>query len=357
MLFRWLLNKCFPRTAGAPAVAPAPTPAAPVARPSAPVFTPKQWAMPAALEGFARREAFELPADALQALTERVAHLPRPPQDGQRFLSEDFLQRATATQLAEAILQHPHVAARLLAQVNAPLYGLSRPVSDVSSAIVFLGLDTVRTVAVQCLLEDALRPADARLRPLFDRWWRSSSLAGQLCLQLGRHVGVSDPGGMVTLAVLSFVGHMAALSLREPADTLRDGALDFLERTRAEQEALGLCAGELGCLMMAQWQMPAAIVEQVRAIDRVLVMPPHEMTPEQGLRTALTYYCARVAERFVSGQWDRVEQAMIGELEGAEFYHLQTHFMRQPRLAQLAADFQTPEWQASFDALLQRARA
>lgn len=356
MLFRWLLGKWLKRAGGTapPATNPPPT-AATRGAPPAPAFTPKQWAMPPGLVGFQRTEAFELPLDALQALTQRLAHIPRPPPDSEQLLSESFLHHASADQLADAILKHPHLAARLLAMVNSPFYGLPRPVSDVPAAITYLGLDTVRAAAVQCLLADALRPADPRLAPLFDRWWRASSLAGQLCLRLGKQVGVSDPGGMVTLAVLSFVGHMAALALRDPQHTLRDSALDFLDRTRAEQADLGLCAGELGCLMMAEWHMPASIVEQVRAIDRILVMAPRQMTPEQGLRTALTYYCARVAERYASGQWSEPTEAVPGALDGAEFYHLQTHFMLQPRMAQLAADFQTPAWQADFAALVARA--
>ncbi len=366
MLFKWLLGKWFKRqtdlvgpgsATSQVSSAPSGGAAAAAAASAKPKFTPKQWAIPPALAGFQRQEVFDLPVDQVAALKLRVAQLPRPPQDIEQLLSESFLQGASGDQLAEAILKHPHLAARLLALVNSPFYGLARPVIDVPSAIVYLGLDTVRAVAVQCLLEDALRPTDPDLALLFDRWWRASSLASQWVLKLGKHVGVTDPGGLVTLAVLSFVGHMAALTLRDPKDTLRDSALDFLDRTRSEQEALGLCAGELGCLMMAEWNMPVSIVEQVRSIDRILVMQPRNLSPEQGLRVALTYYCARAAERFASGQWDRLEQAVPGELEGAEFFHLQTHFMLQPRLAQLAVDIQQPPLQPALTELIERAKA
>ena len=363
MLFQWLLGKWLKRQTGlVGAGSSMPTASSALRGPTTapgvkPKFTPKQWAIPPALAGFQRREVFDLPVDQVAALRQRVAQLPRPPQDIEQLLSEAFLQGANAEQLAEAILKHPHLAARLLALVNSPFYGLARPVSDVPSAIVYLGLDTVRAVAVQCLLEDALRPTDPDLALLFDRWWRASSLASQWVLKLGKHVGVTDPGGLVTLAVLSFVGHMAALTLRDPKDTLRDSALDFLDRTRAEQADLGLCAGELGCLMMAEWNMPASIVEQVRSIDRILVMPPRDLSPEQGLRISLTYYCARAAERFASGQWGDLAQAVPGELEGAEFFHLQTHFMLQPRLAQLAVDVQQAPLQQALNDLIARTRS
>lgn len=308
----------------------------------APPLVPTQWAMPEALAVFQRREEFELPTEARQALLARLRHIPKPPEAAHRLLSEAYVHWATAETLAADILSEPQLAAQVLAAVNAPFYGLAKPVSSVQQAITYLGLDTVRALCVRCLLSDALAPADPRLQPLFDQWWRASAMAGQLCLWLGQRTGVPDPGSMVTVAVLSFVGHLAALSLREPQDTLRDGALDFLQRTQHEQADLGLAAGELGCLLLSEWGMPASIVEEVRQIDRVLTTPPKQLDPQRGMRLALTYYCIRVAEKLASGTWQGLEPAVPEVLRGPEFFHVQTHFMIHPRLRTLAVDFRDP---------------
>jgi HD-like signal output (HDOD) protein len=336
-------------------IRPTATPAS--APPLATPVIPTRWEIPPELQAFRRVEGFELSVEAQRALVDRLVRIPRPSDSAQKLLSVEFLEQATAEVLAEHILAEPHVAARVLATVNSPFYGMPKPVTSVQQAILLLGLDTVRSIAVQCLMSEALRPSDERLKPVFDRWWHASALAGQLCLKLGQRTGVPDPGSMVTLAVLSFLGHMAALSLLPPEQTLENASLGFLERTRREQQALGLCAGELGCLLMNEWHMPPTIVEDVRAIDRVLTTPPKQLDPQRGLRMAMSYYCARLAEKLASGEWVDLQAAAPEMLEGPEFFHLQTHFMIHPRMTQLAHDFRDPRFVAEVADMVRAVRA
>lgn len=323
----------------APRQASSTAPAAPLPKAA---IVPTRWAIPDELVQFQRKEAFELSSDERRALAARLVRIPRPPQGVQKLLSPEFLERVSAEALSELILAEPHLAGKVLVTVNSPFHGLKKPVTSVEQGINLLGLNTVRSICLQCLMSESLRPSDPRLKSVFDRWWHASAIGSQLCLKLGQRVGVSDPGSMATLVVLSFLGHMVALSLSSPEATLRNAALGFLERTRLEQEELGLCAGELGCLMMSEWDMPPAIVQDVREIDRVLTTAPKQLDAERGLRLALSYYCARVAEKLASGEWTDLEPAIPETLQGAEFYHLQTHFMIRPRMTELAIDFRDP---------------
>ncbi len=318
---------------------------------------PTRWEIPDELAQFKRRDAFELSGDERRALISRLVRIPKPPQGLQKLLSPAFLEQVTPQALSDLILAEPHLAAKVLATVNSPFHGLQKPVTSLEQAITLLGLNTVRSICLQCLMSESLRPSDPRLKPIFDRWWHASAIGSQLCLNLGQRVGVPDPGSMVTLVVLSFLGHMVALSLLPPEATLRNAALGFLERTRLEQEELGLCAGELGCLLMSEWGMPPAIVEEVRVIDRILTTAPKQLDVQQGVRMALSYYCARVGEKLASGEWTDLEPAIPEALQGAEFYHLQTHFMIRPRMTQLAIDFRDPGFVTEVADMLSAVRA
>lgn len=318
---------------------------------------PTRWNLPEELAAFQRVDAFELSAQDLQELQARLRQMPKPPQGMERMLSADFLAHATADTLSELILAEPHVAAKVLAMVNSPFYGLPKPVASVSQGIALLGVDTVRGICLQYLLSESLRPADPRLASAFDHWWHASAIASHLCLKLGQRVGVADPGSTVTLVVLSFLGHMATLSLLPLEDARRHTSLGLLDRTRLEQARLGLCAGELGCLLMTEWDMPATIVEDVRQIDRVLTTAPKQLDAEQGLRTALSYYCARMGEKLASGEWSDLEPAVPEALTGADFFHLQTHFMIRPRMTQLAVDFREPAFVQEVARMVREVRA
>lgn len=333
------------------------TDAAPSAASPAITVIPTRWDLPPELAGFRRVEAFELDDAVLDGLRQRMRRIPRPPQGLNQLLSPAFLEQASTEALAELILAEPQLAAKVLATVNSPFYGLARPVASVAQAVQFLGLNTVRSISVQCLVNEGLKPADRRLQPVFDRWWHASAIASHLSLKIGQRVGVPDAGAMVTLVVLSFLGHMVALSLLPVEQTLDNASVGFLERSRREQQALGLCAGELGCLLLGDWNMPASIVEDVRAIDRVLTTPPKSLDEPRGLSFALAYYCARVGEKLASGEWPGLEPAIPEALSGPEFFHLQTHFMIRPQMARLAADFREPAFVDEIAAMVRAVKA
>ncbi len=66
---------------------------------------------------------------------------------------------------------------------------------------------------------------------------------------------------------------------------------------------MSLSAGEVGGLLMNAWGLPEALVNDVRAIDRVLVTP-HRANDTVANRPAsrVSYLCARLGERLATGQ-------------------------------------------------------
>lgn len=326
--------------------------AMPAQAPVREIVVPARWAMPPELAGFRRTEFFELEPVRQDAIRARLRDIPRPPATVSRLLSDAFVEQASADALAAEILTEPHVAAQVLATVNSALYGLPQPVASVRDAITYLGIDTVRAVCLRCLIAPTLAPSDARLRGLYDTSARASAIAAQLCETLGRRVGVEDTGAMVTAAVMSFLGHMVALGQRPVEDLLADQHADFLARTGHEQAQIGLSAGELGCVLLEEWQMPALIVEDVRQIDRIVHTPPKDVSPQKATRYALTYYGVRVAEKLASGAWADLASAVPEQLLGPEFFHVQTHFMVDARLKRLAIELRDPELVARIGRML-----
>lgn len=318
---------------------------------SSPVV-PTQWVMPETLARFRRVETFELPVSQLEMLRTRLLALPRPQSAALKLLSSDFLESASAEALANEILREPHLAAQVMATVNSPFYGMSQPVASVQEAITYLGRDTVRSVALRCLVGTALVPTDKRLLDQYDTHTRASRLAAQLCQILTKRIGLTDSGAMVTAAVLSYVGHMAMLAMRTPEHVLQDASIDFLARSQREQDEIGLSAGELGCLLLEAWDIPATIVEDVRQIDRVVTTPPRQLSPQKAPRYALTYYAVRVADKLASRTWINLECAVPERLVGPEFFHAQTHFMIDSNLGRLAVEMRSPQVLAEVERLV-----
>jgi len=124
-----------------------------------PVKLPERWDLPPELAGFRRVEVFELSDADHDALLARLTHIPRPPNGLHKLLSPQFLEGATAAELSELILAEPAVAAKVLATVNSPFYGLPRPVTSVEQAVAVLGMDAVRGICLRHMVSESMRPA------------------------------------------------------------------------------------------------------------------------------------------------------------------------------------------------------
>lgn len=242
-----------------------------------------------------------LPADRRQALLEQLRLIPRPPRALQQMVSPEFLATATSQQLADLVMSEPMVAARTIAAVNAPLYGLRKPVTSVGQAITFLGLSSVRSLALQHLLREAMPTTDPQLRQELAVLWTTSAIASELFLLLAKRMQLTDAPALGTQLVLHFLGRVAAAALAQhlPPATTPPG---MQARAMAEQQRLSLSAGEIGTLLMQEWGLPPAMVEPTRDIARIVFTAAPAPDRRYATRLALSALCASWAERIARGE-------------------------------------------------------
>lgn len=288
-----------------------------------------------------------------QALVDAIRSLPRPPAALHQLLSPQFLERANSNELADLITGEVRIAAKVLATVNSPFYGLKQPVSGIGQAVTFLGLNTVRSICLQYLLDDSFRPGNTQLKQAYDQIWAASALASELCAQLSPRLSIPDSGALVAQVLLSFLGHLAtaSLMLQQPGAAL--SAAGLLARTRWAQDQLGLGAGEIGGLLLQEWGLPSAIVDEVRSIDRLLVTPAGALPPQRSQRLAVAYLCARLGERLALTDGTAPADLTGFDLDsetGADFFHPRGH-LAVPALARLNDHLQAADLNRQLQAL------
>lgn len=243
-----------------------------------------------------------LAAPKRQALLKRLQLIPRPPRALQQLVSPEFLARASSSELAELVMTEPMVAARVMAAVNAPLYGLRKPVTSVGQAITFLGLNTVRSLALQHLLRDTMPTQDRQLRQEFDVLWSTSATASELCLLVAKRLHLPDAAGMSTQLVLHFLGRFAAAALQPRSTDPAAQASTLRERALAEERSLGLSAGEIGTMLMHEWRLPDIMMVRTRDIARIVFVDAPAPDTRYAARLALCALCAALAERIARGE-------------------------------------------------------
>jgi HD-like signal output (HDOD) protein len=339
-----------PPAAGAvrPAPPPAPAPAEFFALP------------PEAVGCFDWTLATTLDAARRQALVDAVGRIRRPPAALQQMLSPQFLDRASSQSLSELINGEAQLAAKVLATVNAPLYGLSRPVSGIGQAVTFLGLNTVRSIVLRDLLDGSFAAQQPVLRQATQDLWNASALASELCNRLSTKLGLADGGALVAQVLLSFLGHLASATLQaERTGAAPPAAGSLLQRTRSAQDTLGLGPAEIGGLLLQAWGLPSTIVDGVRAIDRIVVTPAGDLPAGDAAALALAHLCARLGEQLArpdSPAGTSLAGLAEGLLQAEENFHLRAH-LATPAMARLAEHLQAPDLVQSVLTLQQGLRS
>lgn len=314
------------------------------ADPSAPPFAP------ASLLDFEWLTAESLPESRRQLMLAELKKTPPPPRAFYQLVAPDFVAKASSAELAEVVISVPAVATKVLARANSAFYGLERPVGSVGQAVTYLGLNSVRAICLQYMMEASFKAHTPELKQRFDQLWAASALAGELSQKLAQRLQLPEAGSVVTEVALSSLGHIAAATLmpREGAAASTQG---LLTRAWSEQAQLGAPAAEIGALLMRAWALPEILVEEVRAIDRMLVTPADHLDPQQYLRLAVGYLSARLGERMARGDAVNLRDFEQSVVAGDDFFHLRAG-LQAAQQQRLREALQAPELARSIQTIL-----
>lgn len=111
-------------------------------------------------------------------------------------------------QVSRFIAAEPVFAARVLQTANSPLFALVRQVTSIPQAVIVVGLERVKAIALTRALGDYVAPV--MRRKALAQCWRNT-LAGAIAAEvLARPCGV-DPGTAYTAGLLRDIGRLALL--------------------------------------------------------------------------------------------------------------------------------------------------
>jgi HD-like signal output (HDOD) protein len=217
-------------------------------------------------------------ADArLRAVVGSVDRLPsavRLFQELSELLARDDASTDAVTDL---VRQDPAIASKLLQFVNSAFFANSREVSDIRTAVIRLGMKTIKNLALALgVFEVANNPSlpagfsvDEMQRRAFTRARIASGAVAQreqadAAFMTGL---VCDLGELVlaSKAAQELVGAWASADERS------------VPRTTVEREVFGVSHAEVGACLLGLWGLPFRVVEAVA----------HHHSPELGAQTGL----------------------------------------------------------------------
>ncbi len=225
--------------------------------------------------------------------------IPRPPSLLPELLKDGNVDHYSPRDFANRVKRDSIITARILSTVNSPFYGLKDPIESVDHAVVYLGYNMVKTIALRVALEQSFKTQDAKVREVYHQLWQSCTIAGELAFRLAQRLEQPRADLIATNAVLSFLSQFAVISLNPRWANYYNRAFDLFSLTRAEQHELNANSALLGFLLAREWGLPENNLAAIAHSLDVMVTPVDYAEPATRVEQTLIFGCARIAELVV----------------------------------------------------------
>ena len=166
-----------------------------------------------------------------------------------------------------SVIEHdPVLTMKILKMVNSAFFSLSRSVASVQHALAYLGMNTIKNMAVTIATIDALprnNISELSISSFLTHSLGTAAVAQRLareCLQ------IRDASDYFVAGLLHDFGKAVFIQY-EPstyAKVLREAGKSDTSLEQLEVEQMGVSNAEVGAMLADSWQLPSVLVECIR---------------------------------------------------------------------------------------------
>jgi putative nucleotidyltransferase with HDIG domain len=180
---------------------------------------------------------------------------------------------SSANELAELVARDMSVSAKVLNLANSAFYGFSRRITTIPQAVVVLGFDTVRSLALSVSVFDTLKSNSGDVG--FDReaFWIHSIGCGTASRLIAKELAYRDTGTFFVAGLLHDLGkvildtHFSA----QYAEVVEEMIEEERSAIDAETDILDIDHAEVGAWLAVRWKFPEILVTPIAAHHNLMV--------------------------------------------------------------------------------------
>ncbi len=254
----------------------------------------------------------------VQSAIQEISHIATLPEVTMKIIKLVEDPDSTAQDLNRVISNDPALGARILKVVNSAFYGLPGQIGSINRAIVLLGLNAVKNIAIAASLAKLFR--GGKIAPGFHArdLWTHAIACGTATRLLANKVGLGLPDEAFLAGLIHNIGILVEIQARRPKFVQ---ALDLLSQNpdmtlrEAETRILGANHEQFGAGLCQMWKFPASFAYVTGFHHR-----PLELAPKNRALTGLVHISDIVATRlemgFVRGtEAKEIDQNLLEELK------------------------------------------
>lgn len=172
--------------------------------------------------------------------------------------------------VARIVARDAAISARILQLANSAFLGSRSSFADTEQAVIYLGIDTVRNLAISVSVHEAFQSFRNPVGLSLAHFWHHSLLTAVLAKALAQLSGYPHPAEAYLAGLLHDLGKLL-LSRAFPTEygqLLNEGPTHPAEFELFEKTRLGISHAEAGGLLVNRWNLQTPIAEAIESHHR-----------------------------------------------------------------------------------------
>jgi HD-like signal output (HDOD) protein len=232
-----------------------------------------------------------------------ISHIATLPEITVKIVELVESPKSTAQDLNKVISTDPALCSRILKVVNSSFYGLPGQIASINRAIVMLGLNAVKNIAIAASLAKLFKGGELTANFAAKDLWTHSNITAAAAKMIANSLklGLADEAFLAGL--MHDIGIMVEMQVDRSklietlnavgADAAGVPCHDFLA---AEQQIFGATHQDFGSALCEKWKFPKSLVVVTGYHHR-----PMELSFETRTLSAIVYLADRIAAEVGTG--------------------------------------------------------
>lgn len=209
----------------------------------------------------------ETSIELTRRLSAAVEKMPAFPKSVQRILELSRDINCSPKEMISVIEKDPVMTMKLLRVVNSACYGIPKQVTSVNQSMVYLGLNTIKNMALSFAAMGAMPPHTAvgfDVHGYLTHSLTTAALARTLCQKYRRDD--TDPADCYIAGLLHDFGKVVlGQFLPEESRAALEYSIEHSVSLHiAEQAVIGTNHTVIGGMLVEKWQFPSLLIETIR---------------------------------------------------------------------------------------------
>jgi putative nucleotidyltransferase with HDIG domain len=203
--------------------------------------------------------------DSLKTYVQKIDKLPTLPVIAQEILSLVGNNLISVGKIEKVVENDPAISAKILSVANSAFFSLKVRTKTLDSAIMRIGFDNVKNIALGISLMTVLQ--DGERGNVFDykRVYNHSVTVGFLCRLLARNLKLDFADEVMMIGMLHDIGYLVLNKyFPKPYGKVYEAFHGGLPLLEAEKDVLGFDHTDIGTWLAVQWNLPGPVVDSIQ---------------------------------------------------------------------------------------------